>query len=394
MEASTRKRTHLSSSQVSTLEASFKENSLPDSTTRSRLAKELSVTERTVQIWFQNRRAKEKKMRARFTEDHKREPTVPRYQPTFRSMMTPEAFEQPNESDSIQKRPRSISKPEKPKASLQLTSEQEQHSRALSEGLTISNSSSQQGTFQSHSLTSHIHCPFLVSSLGSKHIPPVIPLAPNILRIGTWTRFSSEQHQDWDLCCYAVPSDRMFVWKVKAGQHQFKIEILFDQIQYIHLHAIGQLDIHLGSLPLSFAMLRYQQDQDWVPCGDFTEMQQASMVPIHTLQGNYESFKYALLDLMMFAPELSTKLINTVDLPGLDDIGREYTLSPSATPEPFMMQYTESSKLRANTTPIHHLMLQAPFFYPTQSPLDEDMSHSVEYYTPPPPLNSYHSSFI
>ncbi|CEG76755.1 hypothetical protein RMATCC62417_11611 [Rhizopus microsporus] len=374
MEASTRKRTHLSSSQVSALEASFKENSLPDSTTRSRLAKELSVTERTVQIWFQNRRAKEKKMRARFTEEHKREPTAPRYQPTFRSMMTPEAFEQPNESDSIQKRPRSISKPEKPKASLQLTSEQEQYSRALSEGLT---SSSQQAP-----------------SLGSKHVPPVIPLAPNLLRIGTWTRFSSEQHQDWDLCCYAAPSDRMFVWKVKAGQHQFKIEILFDQIQYIHLHAIGQLDIHLSSLPLSFAMLRYQQDQDWVPCGDFTEMQQASMVPIHTLQGNYESFKYALLDLMVLAPELSTKLINTVDLPGLDDIGREYTLSPSATPEPFMMQYTESSKLRANTTPIHHLMLQAPFFYPTQSPLDEDMSHSVEYYTPPPPLNSYHSSFI
>lgn len=134
---STRKRTHLSSTQVSVLECSFQENSLPDSSIRSRLAKKLSVSERTVQIWFQNRRAKQKKMKM-YLRDQKQD--LPRYQPTFRSLVTPKAFEEP-QLQTIRKRPRSISKPE-PK-SLQLLSDIEimqQNQRAMSEDLTISQS--------------------------------------------------------------------------------------------------------------------------------------------------------------------------------------------------------------------------------------------------------------
>lgn len=59
-----RRRTHLKPSQVAVLQESFVTNSLPDSTIRSRLARELGVSERTVQIWFQNRRAKARKLEA------------------------------------------------------------------------------------------------------------------------------------------------------------------------------------------------------------------------------------------------------------------------------------------------------------------------------------------
>ncbi|KAG0781700.1 hypothetical protein G6F22_009449 [Rhizopus arrhizus] len=371
MDKTSRKRTHLSSTQVSQLESSFQENSLPDSSIRSQLAKKLSISERTVQIWFQNRRAKQKKMKV-YLRDQKQD--LPRYQPTFRSLMTPKAFEEP-QIQTFRKRPRSISKPE-PK-SLQLLSDIElmqQNQRAMSEDLTISQ----------------------ISSLGQIHQAPIeiIPLQPSALRIGTWTRFSSEQEElEWDLSCDILLSNRIFAWKIRIGEHQFKIEIDFDQIQYIHLQHTGQLDVHVR-LPLSFKMLRFQQDQDWVSCGDFTEDQQASIVSVHSLQGNYELFKNALFDIMLLVPELSTKMINT--LPGLD-VCREYTLSPSATPEPFMMQYTNEPTKGSEDPTLdtnHNLMLQAPFFYSTVSPSDIDQESSDILTTPPSPFNSLYKAYV
>ncbi|CAO3675449.1 unnamed protein product [Rhizopus stolonifer] len=319
----TRKRTHLSSEKVSILEESFNENILPDSTMRSRLAQQLSVPERTVQIWFQNRRAKEKKNKM-----VEKESSSPRYEPTFRSMITPEIYEQPK---ATFKRPRSISKPEQ-------VAVPSLHQRALSEGEKFA--------------ATDIHSP-LLSSLGLSSCPiQIIPLQPSLLRIGSWTRFGSEQQTvEWDLFCYVNFSERAFVWKIRAGKHQFKIELGFDQIQYIQLQITGQLDI-CTHLPLSFGMLRFGQDKDWVPCGDFTENQQASIIPIHTLQGHFDSLKSALLDIVALAPELSSKVIGNE---------KEYTLSPS--PEPLMMY--EQQQTRATTAP------QIPTYSPsfTQIPL-------------------------
>lgn len=156
---STRKRTHLKPSQVATLQEAFNANPLPDSSVRSQLAQELAVTERTIQIWFQNRRAKARKIdviptntssvpssgsssiRPNTTggawleqQQHlQRHSTPPRYQATFRTMMTPERFEELKDGQQqIRKRPRSCSKPE-PKSSLLL--ESFNNSRAMSEGV-------------------------------------------------------------------------------------------------------------------------------------------------------------------------------------------------------------------------------------------------------------------
>lgn len=62
--SATRRRTHLKPSQVAVLQETFVTNTLPDAAVRSQLAHELGVTERTVQIWFQNRRAKARKLEA------------------------------------------------------------------------------------------------------------------------------------------------------------------------------------------------------------------------------------------------------------------------------------------------------------------------------------------
>jgi hypothetical protein len=155
----TRKRTHLKPSQVASLQESFTANPLPDSSVRSKLARDLSVTERTIQIWFQNRRAKARKtdvvtsfpshktsnggqsvtsgttssslLRPGWMDSNTRHSTPPRYQATFRTMMTPERFEELKHQDGqhIRKRPRSSSKPEPKSSHLFL------NNRAMSEGI-------------------------------------------------------------------------------------------------------------------------------------------------------------------------------------------------------------------------------------------------------------------
>lgn len=143
-----RKRTHLKSSQVAILQESFDNNPLPDSSVRSKLARELAVTERTIQIWFQNRRAKARKIehgsktnKPKWMES-RHTTTPPRYQATFRTMMTPERFEELKQDQPIRRRPRSISKPE-PKTSqllMDITPNKNNplfvnNTRAMSEGI-------------------------------------------------------------------------------------------------------------------------------------------------------------------------------------------------------------------------------------------------------------------
>ncbi|RCH81923.1 hypothetical protein CU098_006554, partial [Rhizopus stolonifer] len=180
----------------------------------------------------------------------------------------------------------------------------------------------------------------------------MVTLPVSVLRIGSWTRFAHTHtnQKEWDLVCYGSPVERELIWRVQAQGHHFRIQVSFDNIQQLRLSQqiqletgefVGQLEVE-SKLPLTFSMWRFGQDQQWVRCGDFTEDRQASMVCTHVLQGNHELFKQALLDLIALAPELATKIrvmpvVMDLQAPPLD-LGRDFTVSPSATPEPsFMM---------------------------------------------------------
>lgn len=241
----------------------------------------------------------------------------------------------------------------------------------------------------------------------SAEIPiQMVPLPVSVLRIGSWTRFAhatpQTQQKDWDLVCYGSPIDRELIWRVQAEGHHFRIQVGFDSIHQLRLSQqvqaetgdlVGQLDIEL-SLPLIFSMWRFGQDHQWVRCGDFTEDKQASVDRSHILQGSHQSFKQALLDLIALAPELASKISvvpNTMMMMDLTqppppplDLCRDFTMSPSATPEPSSLNttigtYVPQQMMYHSNVPygmvnpqqlskanMSHLMLQAPFFYPSQ----------------------------
>lgn len=64
-----RSRKKTSRMQLEVLENSYRENSRPDGRTRKMLGDQLGMTPRCVQVWFQNRRAKEKKLTERSSRD-------------------------------------------------------------------------------------------------------------------------------------------------------------------------------------------------------------------------------------------------------------------------------------------------------------------------------------
>ncbi|KAI8144726.1 hypothetical protein BJV82DRAFT_606004 [Fennellomyces sp. T-0311] len=305
----TRKRTHLKPNQLSVLQNSFAVNPLPDAGVRSQLAHDLGVSERTIQIWFQNRRAKARKLEALSNSlahtttiqhdpillprwmEQARSHSQPRYQPTFRTMMTPERFEELRQQPQATRRsrPRSSSKPEKVEASTP------------------------------------------APTAPQDDIVPLFNI--QTLRIGSWSRFTAQPGETvpWDLKCYV--QSKFMTWQVLAESHLFRIQVPFDTISQVRLVQEGQLEIELEDpAQCCFSMF---SNNEWIRCGDFSEDKQASRENVHVLLGNHDALQQALLDLAALAPELTAKMILT-PLPSMimdDDL---VSCSPSVTPEPYL----------------------------------------------------------
>lgn len=343
----TRRRTHLKPSQVAVLQESFVTNTLPDASMRAQLAQELGISERTVQIWFQNRRAKARKLEAGgglpSLVPNVRTGWIDMPQPiqaTFRSFMTPECYEQ---EPTIKRRPRSSSKPEKNTNFTVPTPPQ----RAMSEGMArfITDSSSSQSTKEKH---------------------PLVSFPVNTIRIGSWARFASQVNNEWDLVCFSDPVSRMLIWQVQDDGHQFRIEVSYNSIKQIKLgkinHELGQLEIDVEP-SISFSMTRHGIDQDWIRCGDFTENQQATEGVSHALQGAHDNLRQSLLELISQAPDLAGKL---VIVPDHDFLCRDLTVSPSATPEPISQYLNNNNNNNTNHSNNNQFMLEKNWnnYYP------------------------------
>ncbi|KAI8374424.1 uncharacterized protein BYT42DRAFT_535530 [Radiomyces spectabilis] len=362
--AATRKRTHLKPSQVAVLQETFVCNPLPDSSIRSRLSRELGVTERTIQIWFQNRRAKVRKMESACNNPFGGMPAL-MPNATFRSPLAPEFYDDPLRElhDSIynRQRPRSSSKPEAKSNDII-----DFIPRAMSEGT-------------------------------DREINPgnsyIIPFPATTIRIDTWTRFarSANQSQEWDLTCFGLPYERQLVWQVQDEQNQFRIQIRLDAVNQIRLgqvasdtgHLLGQLEIdvnpHMQTGAVAFSMWRSGIDHQWMQCGDFCESKQASQPCVHTLQGDYDGLRHAIHELVTLVPDLVSKFMMvrqpSSEFDTVAGLCRDLTLSPSATPEPsaaaaaaaVAAQFFTQDSLQKVSDLNNSWMLELPFSNPTST---------------------------
>ncbi|ORZ19582.1 hypothetical protein BCR42DRAFT_371217 [Absidia repens] len=340
----TRKRTHLKPSQVAVLQESFVTNALPDATKRSRLARALEVSERTVQIWFQNRRAKARKSEA-YSLGKEMSCLVPNVRTGW--IEPPKLNHKPSATSSSSHRFRSASsRPNEKKYNHHYNTSPDRvlTSRALSEGTDRP------------------------QEIKSPHLS--IPI--DTLRIGSWARFMSlTPTNKRDLICYCNLLEKTMVWQVQEGEAKFRIEVNLDQISQIQIgqipskqqipslststsststassssssttppapplavNSVGQLQIHVvHPHQVRFSMCQANAE-DWVQCADFSENTQASVEPMHILQGNYATLRNIFIDISTKFPELAQKVIFTTP-ETLAQMHVTKTISPPPPPPP------------------------------------------------------------
>lgn len=266
---SDQRRTRASREQVRILEEAFNVNTQPNAKTRETLSKRLGMTERSVQIWFQNRRAKiklgQRKIHMALKEEALRQHCMAAY--SGRPTVLP---------------------PPPPRA------HHASHTAPLPDSQ----------TFHSPYIGFNSSCNTPNPQL-QEHDQTQFPCT--LLTIGNWKRMPVGL--DDLMCCYGLESHHM-AWIISDHQSRFKIQFPFSSISKIELGFVdpvyAELAFELISPP-SFSILI--NNSEWIPCGDFTEEAMASQVLRHTLIGEAQEMRVQLLKLIEAVHPLSQKTI-------------------------------------------------------------------------------------
>lgn len=232
------KRQRATQDQLTTLEMEFNKNPTPTATVRDRIADEINMTERSVQIWFQNRRAKIK-------------------------MLAKKSLETGEDIDSI---------PESMRQYLAM--------QAMESGKGIG------GYFGRTGLLPYGHQGMMGGEQGGQGKVLIHHLTCRSLSIGKWTRVGQNT---MDLIIFYSPDKCTMTYYINNDQAGYKIEYPFASIKNIFLnHAEGD---HLGGItiellqPPMFFMDSSATSTGFFQVGDFTEDQQATRVLTHHLGG-------------------------------------------------------------------------------------------------------------
>lgn len=236
------KRQRATQDQLVTLEAEFSKNPTPTAIVRERIAQQINMTERSVQIWFQNRRAKIK-------------------------LMAKKSLENGEDLDSI---------PETMRQYMALS----ESGKGLPHGLL-----GERGMYGGNMLLApepassgkiviqHFHC--------------------RSLSIGSWRRHGQNA---MDLVIFYSPDKACMTYYINNDSAGYKIEYPFSSIKNIELETLdspttangvnkqGHLVVTLNRPP-NFYMDSSGQG-GFYQCMDFTEKQQASEVLVHYLGGH------------------------------------------------------------------------------------------------------------
>ncbi|ORY96467.1 hypothetical protein BCR43DRAFT_491753 [Syncephalastrum racemosum] len=330
-----RKRTRATAEQLSVLEDTFSTNVSPNAKLRKQLSERLGMSERSIQIWFQNRRAKVKHMQKRAQMQmhqaairaqlyaHHYDPVWARraqsadicMAPGWKSMyfddsnrqsMPPQAQHHPfpNQHPPL---PNSCSIPTlvpAPEAgptvmlSQQFSVPPQQPWMDDMFALTASTpppASSLFSTSPPSTTTAGTNASAAAAAVAA-FTPDIVFMGANSLCIGTWQRLLALDLPD--LVCSYRPAYRTFVWYISDGGLEFQVRTPLEAVQAIE-QTQSAIHFHLVIAPTFYL----KKDDGWIQCADFTESKQASHSFRHTIQGDAQQLKQDLLSLAQACPE-------------------------------------------------------------------------------------------
>ncbi|KAK4239363.1 hypothetical protein C8A03DRAFT_14221 [Achaetomium macrosporum] len=279
------KRQRATQDQLTTLEMEFNKNPTPTANVRERIAEEINMTERSVQIWFQNRRAKIK-------------------------MLAKKSLESGEDMDSI---------PESMRQYLAM--------QAMESGKSIP------GFFGRTGFAPYGH----QGMMGGEQSGPGKVLIHHLncrsLTIGRWMRVGQNA---MDLIIFYSPDKCTMTYYINNDQAGYKIEYPFSYIKNIYLNNVeggdqlGGITIELLQPPLFY--MDSSTTATFIQVNDFTEDLQASRVLTHHLGGNPKVLSGQLAKLVSLEAFIHRHSAPTPTFDQLHPLSMSAPVSPAARP--------------------------------------------------------------
>ncbi|CAJ2507107.1 Uu.00g082930.m01.CDS01 [Anthostomella pinea] len=312
------KRQRATQDQLTTLEVEFNKNPTPTANVRERIADEINMTERSVQIWFQNRRAKIK-------------------------LLAKKSLETGEDIDSI---------PESMRAYLAM--------QAMESGKGLG------GPYMGRTGLMAYGSMMLGGEQGGQGKVLIHHLTCRSLSIGKWTRVGQNT---MDLIIFYSPEKCTMTYYINNDQAGYKIEYHFSAIKNIYLEnaegdasKLGGLVIELNRPP-NFFMDSSPNSNGFFQCGDFTEDQQATHCFVHHLGGNPKVLAGQLAKLVSLETFMNRHHPHPFDM-GSHALSVSAPVSPTNRPssqpnfaQPHVGMFQES---QWGISPMHHGMRGGP----------------------------------
>ncbi|KAJ3176619.1 hypothetical protein HDU87_004947 [Geranomyces variabilis] len=347
-DAKTKKRARATPEQLAILEETFLTHTSPNAKLRETLSSQVNMTERSIQIWFQNRRAKVKLMQKRAAQAHAQE-NAKRQQNYYVQAAyggAAGAFQHPQQqfgspfAPFIQPRPAAMGRSSSVDFStmgmgmggmggmggfglnasgpsldtgLDLAiamhgGTRQQHQMAIQQPMRPRNHSAPLNSEPMHNKHVMMHG----GGWAMSPLPPPAAAAPqtvltsDALSIGTWRRVRAAAD---DLIVTLDAEIRSLRYEIADGASRFKIETPLGTLLAVTVEPIDafrvQLAFDVSTPPLFFmANAGSSNPTTWTQCRDFTESMQGSCVLRHVVRGSAASLSTEWINACRANPQL------------------------------------------------------------------------------------------
>ncbi|KGO69677.1 Homeodomain [Penicillium italicum] len=342
------KRQRATQDQLVLLEIEFNKNPTPTAATRERIASDINMTERSVQIWFQNRRAKIKMLAKKSIETGEGCDSIPESVRHYLAMQ----FD-----------------PNKPGA-------RDPFGRAGAYGppSMYANETNPSGKV----VISHFTC--------------------RSLTVGSWRRIGQNA---MDLVVFYSPDKACMTYYINNDAAGYKIEYPFAYIKNITLETgdpspgpngepprPGGLVVELNRPPHFY--MDSSNSGGFYQCGDFTEEQQASQIMVHHLGGHPKVLSVQLAKLVSLESFQNRLAYNNSSFTVPAAMSPPFIQRPASQPNQFvaptyMNLYQDSNHLGFNMPAARGHKRQRSRSVPVAVDISSFQSPMSSYHVPPPP---------